>query len=396
MRAYRPIRVMQVVPTLLSGGTEHQFMALTEALDHRHFDLTCACLRRQGDLANDLEKAGIALDEYPITSFRRPSSIAQQIRFAAALRRQRIDVVHAYSFYGNVFALPPARFARVPALVASIRDCGPYLTTAQKRVQRAVGRLADCILVNADAVKNWAIDEGYDGRKITVIRNGVDLRRFQHRGHAAAVRSELNLPTDTPLVGLISRLVPLKGVEHFLIAAAQLSSAFPDAHFLVVGDSWPEGNAYADSLKQLAARLGITAKTTFTGRRTDVPALLGAMTVAVSASLSEGLPNTVLEAMAASVPVVATRVGGTPEVLTDQVTGLLIPPGDSAALASAIGRLLAAPDFAVSLAAAARQLVETEFSLERMARATERLYAQLLSTKRNTIPSTAAVHTSRV
>ena len=191
------------------------------------FDLEFACLRRWGPFVDELARAAaFPLSEYQVTTFRSVQALAQQARLARHIARRGIDIVHAYNFYGNVFAVPPARLA-APVVIASIRDRAPYLTAMQKRVQRYACQFADCVLVNADAVKDWLIGEGYDASKIVVIRNGVDLTRFDEPTDGDAIRRELGLPPGTPLVAVVSRLTRLKGLEHFLEAAAVLKAALP-------------------------------------------------------------------------------------------------------------------------------------------------------------------------
>jgi glycosyltransferase involved in cell wall biosynthesis len=377
-----PLRLLKVVPTLMCGGTETQVMTLCRSLEPSRFDLEFACLRRVGPYVDEVVARRIPLTEYPIASFRSAGTLAQQARFARHLRRRRTEIVHAYSFYGNVFAIPPARLARVPVVIASIRDLGLYLTPMQKRLQRYVCRLAHCVLVNAEAVKRWLVDDGYDAANIVVIRNGVDLGRFSELPEPDRIRRELGVPRDVPLVAVVSRLNRLKGLEQFLEAAAVVSGRFPDARFIVVGEPPPHDPGYLDDLKTLARDLGIASRVTFTGLRSDVPALLASVDVAVMPSLNEALSNALLEAMAAGAPLVATRVGGTPEALIDGETGLLVPPDDVRSLAAAVVRLLEAPDLAARLGRAARQLIADRFSIARMATDTERLYRELLSQRR--------------
>ena len=377
-----PIRVLKIVPTLLCGGTENQFMTLSRSLDDRLFQLELACLRRMGPFVAEADRGGMPLHEYPIDSFRSARALAQQARFAGDVVRRRIDIVHAYNFYGNVFAIPPARLAAVPVVIASIRDRGPYLTPMQIRVQRHVCRLATRVLVNADAVKEWLLEHGYDARRIVVIRNGVDLERFAGAVDPGAIRHELGLPPNAALVTVVSRLNQLKGLEQFLEAAALLAPRFPNAYFLVVGESRLGDQHYKPSLTQLATRLGLTGRVFFTGFRSDVPAVLASATVSVMPSLNEALSNVLLESMAAGVPTVATRVGGTPEAMVDGATGLLVPAADVAAMAAAIARLLTDPALAAALGRAARRTIEERFSADRMAEATTQLYVDLLAEKR--------------
>ena len=375
------IRLTNVVPTLLCGGTETQFMTLARALDPDRFALRFGCLRQWGPFVDELSQRSIPLQEYRVTTFRSINAVRQQARFARDLRRHGTDIVHTYSFYGNVFAIPPARLA-APVVVASVRDRGLYLTPMQKRVQRYVCRFADRVLVNAEAVKTWLVNDGFSPSRITVIPNGVDLSRFETRANPAAVRRSLGVPEHAPLVAVVSRLHRLKGIEDFLDAAALVAASHPDARFLVVGEPSPVDNiAYLEELSQRAQRLGIGDRVIFTGLRDDVPALLSAVDVSVMPSLNEALSNVLLESMAAGAPVVATDVGGTTEALEANRNGLLIPPSNVAAMTAAINRLLADPQWARELGTRARQAIVDKFSLDRMVAATAAIYEELLARK---------------
>ena len=381
-------RILKVVPTLMCGGTENQFMTLSRRLDSTRFDLEFACLRRWGPFVEELAERSIPLSEYQVSTFRSVQALAQQARLIRHIARRAIKIVHAYNFYGNVFAVPPARLA-APVVIASIRDCAPYLTSMQKRVQRYACQFADCVLVNATAVKDWLIGEGYAPSKIVVIRNGVDLTRFAAPPDPQRVRRELGLAPGTPLVAVVSRLTRLKGLENLLEAAAMLKPRYPDVRFLVVGETSPMEVPYLDELKQLADRHGVGDRVIFTGRRSDVPTLLSGVDVSVMPSLNEALSNVLLESMAAGAPTVATRVGGTPEALVDGQTGLLVAPGDSRELATAVGRLLDDRQMATRLGEAARRLIQDQFSVDRMVHSTEQRYTELLARKlRTALPGT--------
>jgi len=372
------IRLLKIVPTLRYGGTERQFMTLSASLDPTRFRVELACLRPGGGLAAEAVRHGMPVDTYNIGPFHSARTLTLQTRFARELSRRRIDVVHAYNFYGNVFAVPPARLAGTPVVIASIRDCGPYLTPMQLRVQRLVCRAATCVLVNARAVRDWLVSDGYDADRIAVIPNGVDLEHFSAPVDRAAVRCSLGVEPDAPLVTVVSRVTRLKGLEQFIGAAAAVAERHPRARFVVAGEPAPGDDHYLASLKDLAASLGIGDRVVFAGLRRDVPTLLGASTVAVMPSLNEALSNALLESMAAATPTVATRVGGAPEAMTHGESGLLVPPDDVAALAAAIGRLLDDPAAAAGYGRAARQVIEQRFSLRTMVAATEQLYIELL------------------
>ena len=214
------IRVLKIVPTLRYGGTERQFMALGASLDASRFRVELACLRPGGGLVAEAVRHGMPVDTYDIGPFHSARTLALQTRLARDISRRRIDIVHAYNFYGNVFAMAPARLAGTPVVIASIRDCGPYLTPMQLRVQRLMCRMATCVVVNAGAVRDWLAGDGYDVDRIAVIPNGVDLERFDAPVDAAAVRCGLGFEPDVPLVTVVSRVTRLKGLEQFIGAAA--------------------------------------------------------------------------------------------------------------------------------------------------------------------------------
>jgi glycosyltransferase involved in cell wall biosynthesis len=383
------VRLMKFVALFGFGGTERQVMNLVRHLDRSHFALHLGCLKRWGHLLDEIDAQQVPVTEYRVNSLRHVSALRQLWRLACDLRRTRTDIVHSYNFYANVFAVPAARLARVPVVIASVRDAGVYLTPAQKRTQALIVRMADCILTNADSIRQWLMEQGVRAEQIRVIRNGIDLEKFAPPVDDRALRHELGLPADAPIVLMLARLDANKGLEDFLEAAAAVSIEHSHAHFLIVGEGYVgrhdgvERNlAYQQFLEFRVAELGLSSRVHFTGFRSDVPALLAAASISVLPSWSEGLSNTVLESMAAGVPVVATRVGGNPELIEDGVHGLLVPPRDVKNLTQAICALLREPGRARALGEAGRARVRERFSIARMVRETEALYDALLEQRR--------------
>jgi L-malate glycosyltransferase len=377
-----PIPLLEFVTDFRVGGTERQVVNLVTTLDPARFELHLGCFRKQGHFLGEIMSTGLPLTAYPIRSLLDPATAVQQLRLARDLRRKRIRLARSYGFYPNVFVLPAAWLAGVPARVASIRDTGDHLTPQQRRLQRWACRFAHRIVVNAEAVRRRLIEEGYDQDRITVIPNGIATESFAAGANGGRLRAELGFSARTPLVAVLSRLDELKGIEYFLAAAAQVAARFEEARFLVVGEGAPgsEGaHGYRGSLERRAAALGLQDRVVFTGFRSDVPELLSQITVSVLPSLTEGLSNVVLESMAAGAAVVATAVGGTPELVTDGVTGLLVAPRDVEGLTDAMCRLLGDPVLAARLGAEARRRVNQEFSLPASVRRTSQLYERLLA-----------------
>jgi len=370
------IKLLQMLTNFHIGGTERQVANLARGIDASHFDLHLACLHNSGELLAELETLRVPRSEFRIGSLYSPKTLWQGIRLAQYVRRNLIQIVHSYGFYPNVFTVPVARLAGASIVVASIRNTCDLLTPLQRRLQKLVCRLADCVLVNAEAIRENLVEEGYDPSKIVVIRNGIALSRFAKRERAAAIRQELGFPPTARLVGLFSRLNPMKGIPYFLDAASVLAERFPDVCFLVVGDG-----AIRPELEERARRMGLGQRIAFTGFRSDVPELLSEAAVSVLPSLSEGTSNTLLESMAAGIPVIATRVGGNPEVIEDGVSGLLVPPRDSAALAAATARLLEDEALAARLGEAGMRRVSELFSIEGSVHETEHLYQRLVEAR---------------
>lgn len=390
------IRLHNFLTNFGLAGTEKQVAELTARLDKTRFDISFGCLKRWGPVVESLEAQQIPIREYHITRLYGVATAWQELRLAAALKRGHIDILHSYNFYSNVFSIPAARMAGVPCVIASIRDLGTDLSPRQALVHKWICKLADHLIVNADAIRDSLVAQGIAVGRISVIRNGVDMTRFDGHESGAALRHDFDLPDNAPLVVMLSRLQKVKGVEYFLEAAARIRSRIPEAHFLLVGDAFirpdPRGEdmravdeASRVRIQNTAAKLGIADRLHLTGVRKDVPAVLAASAVSVLPSLSEGTSNTLLESMAAGVPVVATAVGGTPEVIADGFNGLLVPPRDAESLANAICEILRDRSLSQRLGAEGRRTVATNYSMDRMVRETGDLYMNLLGHRMNPI-----------
>ncbi|MDP2140730.1 MAG: glycosyltransferase [Gammaproteobacteria bacterium] len=376
---------MKTVTNFSSGGTEGQVQNLIKVLDHDRIDLQFSCLKKYGLFLEEVERAKIPVREFPISSFFHPGTWWQLCKMAAFMRSQRIQISHSYNFYSNLLAVPAAKLAGVPVVLASIRDRGIYLTPMQKKVQKWICNLADRVLVNADSIRTWLIDQGVPDQKITLIKNGINLSLYESRVATDNIRVELGIPLDSRLVIMLARLNPQKGIDDFLRAAALIRDNHPDVHFLVVGDKldYKDGAVVSDAnyhnyLHQLTLTLGISHCTWFTGHRTDVPALLAQSCVSVLPSHSEGLSNSLIESMAAGLPLVATDVGGNPELVIPGINGILVPVLDFEVLAGAINTILDDPLMASRFGTASRRLCEEQFSMQKMAEATQFIYVSEL------------------
>ena len=358
-------RVLLAINTLARGGAERQLVALATGLDRQTFSVSVLCVVAGGPLADELRSAGI-----PVAVFDSRSPLGL-LRVIAHARGAAPDIVHSFLFGSNVVVTFAATLARTPVIITSRRSLGFFKDGRPHYdlLQGVANRFTDVVVANSEAVREDTLRrEHLAPEKVRVIHNGVAANVESDGGDARAAL----VGDGTALVIVVANLIPYKGLEHFVDAWREVVGAVPGARAVVVG----EGPARAD-LEARAADLGETLR--FIGSRDDVPALLRAADVVVQASLYEGFPNAVLEAMAAGRPVVATAVGGTVEAVESDRTGLLVPPRDSAALAAAILRLLTQPELARSYGAAGRERVEAEFSIARMVGRYADLYMSTLS-----------------
>ncbi|MEX2468435.1 MAG: glycosyltransferase [Pseudohongiellaceae bacterium] len=380
---------MKFVCDFGSGGTEGQVFNLVKGLDSTRFELEFASLNKQGPFVEEYARQGIASREFPITSFLSAAALMQMMRFVRHLRNSQIEIMHAYNFYALVFAIPAAKLAGVPVVIASIRDRGVYLTRRQKLLQKMVCRMADRILVNAESIRGCLLDQGYQQHKITVIRNGIDHSRYEAvsgtDSSGSAIRGDWGIKEDAPLVVMLARLNQQKGVVDFMQAAALVNREHPQARFLIIGKpslaSMEAGEGRLSQYQQwldLRETLQLEDFLYFCGHRSDVPQILSQAAVSVLPSHDEGLSNTLLESMAAGAPIVATRVGGTPELVEDGVSGILVPPHSPQHLAEGISRILGNKALARQLSEVARRKAREDFSLEAMVRNTSETYTAQL------------------
>jgi len=372
------IKILKFLTSFDIGGTERHVVNLVRGLDRSKFDVSLACLRRQGPFLKDIERLDIPVEEYSLGSFRSRRAFQEMFRCARWIRANRVQIVHTYGFYSNVFGIPAAKLGGASYVIGSIRDTLEF-PLVQSAVHKLVGRFADAIFVNADVIRQGLIAKGYKGAKINVVKNGVDLTRFARKDESGKLRQEFGLYPTAPMIVVLSRLSKVKGIDYFLEAAATVAKRFEEARFLIVGD-FKDDPGYKATLKRQAIRLGLGRRVIFTGFRLDVQDILSEATMSVlPCHAGEGLSNAILEAMAAGLPVVATTVGGNPELVADGRTGLLVPPRDPGALANAMSLLLADPRKAQGFGAAGKHRVETEFSLERMVHDTEHFYLRALN-----------------
>ena len=369
----KPIGLMMILTSPVRGGVEEVALGLLQRLDPSEFRLSIAAPRALLDaLAADL--AGVRLDTLAVEaeSF---AHVGQIGRLAAFLRRIRPDVINPHLFRSTAVAAPLARAIGRGRVVETYHGREAWRRGALRGrfvADRLIARLVTRVIAVSRGAADFLVHgKGYPPHKVVVVPNGRDLARFTPGAHREAVRKELGLDRDAPVVGVVGRLETQKGHVYLLDAWPQVARAYPDARLLIVGEG-----SLRDALVDQARRAHVAEGVIFTGFRSDVPRVLDAIDVLALPSLHEGMPLTVIEAAAAGRPVVATAVDGTPEVVRDGETGYLVPPADPAALAKALLAVLGDADAARRMGREAHRWAHQRFDIDTHVEATARVYRE--------------------
>ncbi|MCB1151879.1 glycosyltransferase [bacterium] len=357
-----PVRILYCIDSIDRGGTETQLVGLVNRLDKERFLPHICTLQPSGTLLGEAGAPHVEIGGGRVVG---PAGYRRVRRLAAWMREQRIELVQTFFQDATVLGVAAARLAGVPVRLISFRDLGFWRTPATEFLMRRSYPLATGFLANAQAVKDVVCRlDGLDPARVTVIPNGVPVGEYAYREH-------LETPLHVGVVGNLNRRV--KRHDLFLKAAARVARDHPDITWHLVGDGdlRPEYEA-------LAEELGIRDRCVFPGRIVDVRGYLDKLAVGVLCSDSEGFSNALLEYMLRGCAVVATAVGGNLEVVRDGDTGLLVPPGNEVALASAIRRLAEERTTRLKLAARARALVEERYDWSACVAAHQEYYVHAL------------------
>ena len=364
-------RVLHVLNTLQTGGAETLTLNLARAFDRNRFDLLVASLGDDGEIGAQLRDAGIPTFTLGRRSGIDPGLLAQLVRLC---RAEAVDVVHTHNVAPWLYAGPAARLAGAALCHTEHSNLFPA-QRALWHAERALATLTRAVICDGESVRRQLIEQQkLPARKVLTIHNGVDLAA--HSGEAltiaelAALRRSAGITGAGPLIGTVARLEPVKDQATLLRALVPVLAGEPGAQLCLVGD----GSQRA-ALQRQAAAAGLADKVFFLGRRADVAQLLPMFDVFVLSSTSEGLPLTLLEAMAAGLPCVATDVGAVSEAIVDGLTGALVAPGDAPALAAALLALLRDPGLARQRGARGQQRARAHFDLRVMTRRYQDLWA---------------------
>jgi len=381
-----PVPVLQIVNQFAIGGAEGQFVARVR----RHpagFRPVVACIRKQGPNLAAIEQLGLPVEEFGLRGSLAQLNTGHQIlRLAAFIAREGVRLVHANDFYANLLAVPAARLVGVK-VIASRFDLGHWYSRAHHVLEALASRSADAVYTNAEAVRDMCVaQEGIPAERVFVVHNGIELEQFDRARQMPLLAGVPGLQegedgkSRRPAVAIAANLYAVKGHLDLIEAIEVVRRSVPDVLVLCAG----EGPMRHVLEQQIRAR-GLRDNVVLLGHRLDVAAILQRVHVGCLCSHAEGLSNAIIEYMAASLPVVATAVGGNTELVTEagpRASGHLVPPHRAAVLADRLIGLLLDPARRAALGTAGRARVESDLSLTAMIEKTGALYDQVLSSGR--------------
>lgn len=347
------------------GGSERQLAEIAKALDRSRFEPHVACLWADGMRGDELRAAGVPILELRIHSFLRPEAIGAVWRLGRYIRRRRIQLVHTFDAPMNILGAPVAHLLRVPVTLSSQRATRALVTHKERHALRLTDRMVDGVVVNCLDMRRQLIEEErLPARLIHLCYNGVDLARFSPSPREARER---------PTIGVVCALRPEKDLPTLLEAFARVRAARPGIKLLMVGSG-----SLREELGEMSARLGLDDDCHFEPVTPDVAPWLRRIDIFALPSIYEAFSNSIMEAMACGCAVVASRVGGNPEQVEHERTGLLFRAGDVADLAACLDRLVASPELRQTLASAGNEFVRQNLSIEASARRMGEIYESFL------------------
>lgn len=370
------------VLALSIGGAERTIVDLVNGLDRERFDVEVWTLFDTNPLAAELEddivhnslgvEAEHGEDPYEITGATNPLMyLLAPLQFVSAVRRERPDIVHSFLFYGNQICRIVGLASPQTTVITGERGFHNASRPVMHALDRITLPLSDTIVSNSQSGADYYEKCGVAPDNLRVIPNGRNLHEYRNAS-SNFTREEFDIPPTSAVVGTVGRLVHRKGHADLLSAWSRVDESFPDAHLLIIGDG-PDRN----KLESMVADLDLDSRVHFTGMREDVPQLLDSFDVFVFPSHWEGLPGALLEAMAAGLPIVATRVTGNVELISHQESGLLVPPKEPDALAATIERVLSDPEFASWLGKQAQIQAFDNYTSRTMVEQFEEVYNDL-------------------
>ncbi len=374
--------ILYLHETSILGGAENSLLNLVSKLDKNKFQPFFIC-PQDGPFVDELKKLNIEVFfvRFPRLKRLNPFRICSAInKIRQVIRKKEIALVHSSGTGTNLLAAVSAKLSHV-LITWHARN---LLGKGMWDIDRFFSFLPDKIICNSEAIRERFYKRGKIQDKIITIINGVNVSKFDPGISGRQIRKEFDINDEEIIVGMVGRLDPSKGHEYFLHAAAGVVKSYPRVRFLIVGDTFsPEHFWLREHLRNLVQKLHLEKRVIFAGFRRDMPQVLAGMDIFVLASDAEPCGRVLFEAMAMAKPIVATNTGGTPEIVIDRETGLLVPPRNSEALAKNIIILLNNRELAKEMGQRGRERVEKYFTIQEHVEKTEAVYEELLIKKVN-------------
>ncbi len=373
----RKINVLHIYQNSKIGGVQQQFLSLLKAYDRDVFNPIFCCLGPEEEISKEIERIDIetvALNRVRYHRFT-PGIVRDLYRL---MKQKNIHIVRTHRYRANLYGRLAALLSGVPVKIISLHDnYRKDLRLERRIVNKILLKATDKIVAVSESIRKDIIKyDGIDSSKILVIPNGIDTERFNPEGNFADIRKGFSIKESDIVLGFIGRVVPAKGLEYLIDALPFLKKEFKNIKLLITG----EGSTM-ERLKKKAKENNVHDSIIFTGKRRDIPDILSCTDIFVMPSVAEGLPNALLEAMAMGKPIVATEVGGIPEVIKNRHSGFLVPPRNPEALATAIKDLISNEQLAAKMGQAARHIVLDNFSIWSIAQKWQTLYLSILREK---------------
>jgi glycosyltransferase involved in cell wall biosynthesis len=374
-----PYKVMFLLTSLGIGGAERQLVQLLRRFSRADFEPVVVCLKEPGVLAAELVDLHIPVYNRLLSH---KYDLRVLPRLISLIRKEQVHILWTRSLGDKMFwGRLAGKLARVPVILSSIHSMGKE--EGQRSIlgplNRALTPITDRFIAVSELQKRFLIEEeGLPSEKIVVIYNRIDLDRFRPTRRPKEVKHSLDIPDGVPVIGQVAKLRPEKGHRVLLSAVRQIQRQGAEAVILLIGDG-PE----RPGLQEESNRLGLEKNIRFLGDREDIPDLVNMIDIGSLSSYDyvETFPNAVLEYMALAKPVVASRVGGIPELVTEGVQGLLFQPGDAEAMASHFLFFLSQPERAAEMGRSGLNRIQTHFTLETSVQEIEQLFFSLLAEK---------------
>lgn len=369
------IKIAHIITGLGIGGAERFLRTLALAVDRKKYDLHFFCIVTGGELVPEFEKLGYHVRVIPCYNWNRRLPfrfvVTNILKLAIIFKKEKFQIVHTHLYRANMIGRIAAILAGIPYLYATEHNTNSWKKKVDIFWDKLLARFTNKIIAVSEYVKDFTIEqEQLQPNKLLTLWHGIWVKDFDEVNGRPQTRTRLGFGLNQPIIGSIGRLVPQKGYRYFLEAMPKILNRFPDTQFMIIGDG-----PLKDELQELSKYLGLQANLKLPGFRNDIPQLLKAMDAFVMTSLWEGFGIVLIEAMACSLPVVATNVGPVPEIVKDGETGFLVEPEHADQVADSVIKLLENPELLQKLGLNGRKRLNTFFTAEKMIENLEQIYS---------------------